>query len=331
VPSQLHEAVIELLRGASRDVRGLLRDVAGLELPAELDTRSTRIVEASAAQLVAPARMCDLAFEIPRQGSASAASMMFEVQQKRDREKTLAWPILWAQMHARVAGGPVWLVVITTRVAVEAWAAQVLADVIPRAGGWSVVGPSSTRRITTQAAARRDPSAALLSAMIHAGSRDEDLVAAIAGACSTLDADRGKLFLDAVSTRLTRKALEALELHMQKSGYVWKSEFARRHRAEGHAEGLAKGREVGREEGREEGCIALQTSLLAALRDRGLPVSREQRARILRCRDLGRLAAWMAGAVTATSVSALLAGRVRPSSRARAGAPRRARPRAGRR
>jgi hypothetical protein len=84
-------------------------------------------------------------------------------------------------MRARVAGGPVWLVVITTRSAVEAWATHVLADVIPRAGGWSVVGPSSTRRITTQAAARRDPSAALLSAMIHAGSRDEDLVPAIAG------------------------------------------------------------------------------------------------------------------------------------------------------
>lgn len=70
---------------------------------------------------------------------------------------------------------------------------------------------------------------------------------------------------------------------------------------------LAQGHERGRTEGKIEGELEGKAmSLLLVLEARALPVSDEQRARILGCRDSDVLARWLAAAVTAESVDAAL-------------------------
>jgi hypothetical protein len=187
------------------------------------------------------------------------------------------------------------LVVVTTSRSVERWATGVLAEVIPRCGTWLVIGPQTTARVVDPVVAGRDPEAALLSALIHAGHDDVDLAPAIAKACSTLPAQRGILFHDLLVTRLSAAALTVLEAHMIK-GYVWKSEFARTHRAEG------------RQEGRQDAFAeARQDALLAALSARDIATDDMQVAKIRACRELAVLDRWLRRAFAVTSAADVFA------------------------
>jgi hypothetical protein len=209
--------------------------------------------------------------------------VIVEVQLRRRRHKELSWPLYWSAVRMRVHGGAVCLVVITTRASVERWATATLTRVIPVAGRWLVIGPTTMARVVDAAAARRHPEAALLSALIHAGRDDADLAPAIAEACSTLPIDRGMLIQDLLASRLSRQALDALEVIMQKSGYVWKSDFARRHRSDG-----------------------LRDGLLAVIESRGLVLSDAQLATIRACTDPELFQRWLRRAATATGADAIL-------------------------
>jgi len=307
VPSAIHEAVIELVRAVPERILDLLHDATGFEAHTGLDPSAARIVDPTISQLVAPARACDLAIEIPfarvhRTGPAGCG-VILEVQLRTDRRKELSWPVYWAVMRAgsSVRGGAVVIVVITTRRATERWAIHTLAALLPL-GSWVVIGPSTMARIVDSATAKRDPEAAVLSAMIHAGRTDIDLVPAIVKACSTL---RGMLVHDVIT----------LEAQMQKTRYVWKSEFALRHQATGEARGLRKGLRKGRQEGRDEGARKI---LLAIVDRRQLVLSRAQRALVNDCRDFARLERWSVRAVTAVTTADIFASaspkRRRPGS-----------------
>jgi hypothetical protein len=67
-----------------------------------------------------------------------------------------------------------------------------------------------------------------------------------------------------------------------------------------HAEGRAEGRTEGRAEGRAE-------ALLIVLAERGLELTEDERRRIQKERDLGRLERWLAAARTCADVAGLLA------------------------
>ena len=94
------------------------------------------------------------------------------------------------------------------------------------------------------------------------------------------------LIQDLLASRLSRQALDALEVIMQKTGYVWQSEFARRHRAEGHAEGSAD---------------ALRGALLKVLDRRGIVLSQPQHALVQACSEPDQLEQWVEIAATATT------------------------------
>ncbi|MFC7808427.1 hypothetical protein [Streptomyces olivaceus] len=64
----------------------------------------------------------------------------------------------------------------------------------------------------------------------------------------------------------------------------------------------AEGREKGREEGRAAGRAE---DILLLLRNRGIQVSEEERARIVGCGDLDTLGVWFTRAITATVASEL--------------------------
>jgi len=86
---------------------------------------------------------------------------------------------------------------------------------------------------------------------------------------------------------------------MDLKGYEWKSDFAKKHRAEGIAEGRAEGIAEGQAKGRAE-------ALVAFLRARGLEMTDVQRDRVFACNDLAVLDAWIVRAAVARSVDEVL-------------------------
>lgn len=72
--------------------------------------------------------------------------------------------------------------------------------------------------------------------------------------------------------------------------YEWRSDFARRHRAQGRAEGKAEGE---------------AKAVLAVLEARGLTISDDARVRVTGCTDLDQLDNWVRRAATATSADDL--------------------------
>ena len=70
---------------------------------------------------------------------------------------------------------------------------------------------------------------------------------------------------------------------------------------EGRNEGRAEGIQVGE----ERGLAGLRDGILMVLRSRGMPIPAEVEARILACRDVAVLSAWLQRAVTLTDAAEL--------------------------
>ena len=148
--------------------------------------------------------------------------------------------------------------------------------------------------------ARGAPQLALLGALVHGrgpGGRAVVITALRAVASSPrLDTARAAQhpgFVLGVLPVAQRREVEAAMASAPNTPYV--SEFSRRitqSRLEGLAEGVAKGKAEG---------------LLAILQARGVRVTAPERARVLGCDDQATLDAWIAAAVTATSVAEVLA------------------------
>ncbi|MFG1851756.1 hypothetical protein ACGFJT_07945 [Actinomadura geliboluensis] len=80
---------------------------------------------------------------------------------------------------------------------------------------------------------------------------------------------------------------------MMLAGYEWKSDFAKKHRAEGRAEGLAEGRAEGLAEARAEvRAEGMARAVLIVLEARGITVSGETRQRVTSCMDTDQLECW---------------------------------------
>ena len=73
----------------------------------------------------------------------------------------------------------------------------------------------------------------------------------------------------------------------------------------GEERGKAEGRAEGLQEGEERGCAGLRDGILMVLRSRGMPIPAEVEARILACRDVAVLSAWLQRAVTLTDAAEL--------------------------
>jgi hypothetical protein len=147
-------------------------------------------------------------------------------------------------------------------------------------------------------AAVEAPELAVLSAMVHGDDDDavEIATAALAGA-SGLDDERARLYADLVILSVHKGARAILEALMASGKYEYQSDFARRYFAQGEAAGEARGEAKGRAQ-----------ALLEVLRVRGIDVPADVRDRILSCRDVALLDAWVERAVTATSIGGVVDG-----------------------
>ena len=165
-----------------------------------------------------------------------------------------------------------------------------------------VVGPEGIPVITDASVALREPHLAVLSAMAHGRGADVPTAVAVAVAAAA-GADRlpeplRMLCLALIESSLGEAARKSFEMLPQ--GPQFFSETHRSYFAQGKAEGEAEGEAKGKAEGEAR-------AILRVLDRRGVPVSDEQRERILTCSDLAQLEGWLDRAVTARTVDEVFA------------------------
>jgi hypothetical protein len=239
MPSQLHEALLELFRNRPLLAPELLRDALHVELP---NFAEARIDSADLNDLQPAAYQADLVVRLVEH--VPVLGIVVEVQLSPRERKRFVWPAYVANLRARLEC-PVCLLVVTVDEAVARWAAKPIdmgngSRLVPL-----VIGPTGVPEVTDQAHARSDPELAVLSAMAHGNDANIEKSVRIAlaaqFAASSLDLDRSKLYVDLVRHSLSEAARRALQA-MDMRNYEYQSDFARQYVAQGRAEGEAKGR-----------------------------------------------------------------------------------------
>ena len=255
MPSQLHEALLQLFRNRPALAPELLRDALHVELPSHSDVR----IESADLTDIQPAEYrADMVAVLAQ--DAPVLGIVVEVQLSTDERKKFVWPAYVANLRARHRC-PVYLLVIAGDDAVARWAAKPI-----ELGGnhrftpW-VIGPAGIPEITNPTVAQLDPELAVLSAIAHGKDVDIDKSVRIASAARLasrgLDAERSKLYFDLTMASLSEAARREF-LNMDLSKYEYQSDFAKHYVAQGKALGEASGEARGEARGR----IALISRLL---------------------------------------------------------------------
>ncbi|MDQ3990292.1 MAG: hypothetical protein M3291_14080 [Actinomycetota bacterium] len=289
MPSNLHEALAEMFRLRPLLAPELLTDALGVELPVFERAR----VESAELTDVSPTEFrADTVVVLTAADGTAVEAVVVEVQLRRDHRKRRSWPAYVATLHARL-GCPTVLLVVCVDSATAAWCAaridlghtRLVLDPL-------VLGPQRVPVVADLERAGRVPELAVLSAMAHGPDPAcSPVLDALPAALSAVDPDRGRLYYDIVLDALPEAARRHLEDLVTAQAYEWKSDFARRHIAQGRAEGEARGRAA---------------AVLAVLEARGVEVPGEARARVASCTDLDQLDAWVRRAATVDSVRDLL-------------------------
>jgi predicted transposase YdaD len=249
VPSQLHEALLQLFRNRPALAPELLRDALRIQLPEYSEAR----IDSADLTLVQPTEYrADLVVLLLH--GEPVLGIVVEVQLSPDERKGYVWPVYVAGLRARLEC-PVCLLVVTADEATARWAAKTV-----ELGGANrftpfVLGPSGVPVVTDAAQALADPELAVLSAMAHGEDADVERSVQIAlaaqMAAAGLDEERSRLYFDLVLHALSEAARRALQT-MDPAKYEYQSDFARRYVAQGRQEGRQEGRAEGRTEGRAD-------------------------------------------------------------------------------
>jgi hypothetical protein len=245
MPSQLHEALIELFRNRPALAAMLAHEALGVALPPFAEAR---IESADLTDLQPASYRADLVVLL--YNGKPVFGIVVEIQLSVDREKLLSWPVYATTLRARMSC-PVGLLVVAADESVARWASAP----VDLGGGnrftpW-VVGPSGVPEVLEPAQAAAAPELAVLSAMAHGQSADTDKALQIAIvallASQGLDADRAMLYCDMVYASLGEAARKSLQV-MDPAKYEFQSEFAKRYLSQGRAEGEVRGEARGRAE-----------------------------------------------------------------------------------
>jgi len=290
--TRLHEALVTLFRNRPELAPGLLRDALHVELPAYTEVR----IESADLTQIEPAELrADLVVLLV--DGRPVLGIVVEAQLGIDKRKLYTWPLYATALRARLEC-PACVLVVTPDRTVARWAAQGIVVGPGSPFQALVVGPDGVPVVTDPAVAAREPELAVLSAMAH-GAEEPETAAQIglAGLAASLglDDERALVYSDLIRDALSeaaRKALEALMATPQ--GYEFQSEFARKHDAIGQAKGVVLGQVKARAE-----------AVITVLETRGVPLSADQRERVLGCADLELLGQWVRKAVTVASADKL--------------------------
>ena len=294
MPSLSHEALVLLFRNRPELAPELLREALGVELPAYTEVR---IESADLTEIVPAEYSADLVVLLV--DGKPVFAIVIEVQLARKERKRFTWPVYGTGLRARFECDAVVLVVAPS-VELARWA----ATPIPLGPGSVfqplVLGPDAVPVVVDAARTRAEPELGVLSILAH-GKGDVDLavqiaLAAAAGIEGVSDPDLAVLYSDLLETALSEAARKAFQMLPQ--GYEFQSETVRK--------SIEKGVEKGIEKGIEKGSIAAKAAdVLAILEARGLPVSDDQRKRILACADLETLDRWIRRAATIAAADAV--------------------------
>jgi len=268
----------------------LLREALHVDLPSYSEVR---LESADLTDIVPAEYRADLVVLLV--DGKPVLGIIVEVQLHPDPRKRFSWPVYVAGLRARLAC-PCCLLVVAASGRTARWAAEPIAtgpggQLVPL-----VLGPDGVPLITDSERARQAPELAVLSVMAHGQGNVETAVriaATAAEAAAGLDEDIRVLYLDLIEAALSEAARKAFAMLPQ--SYEFQGPSFKKGKLEGHLEGQLEGELKG------------QTSaVLTVLETRGLVPTASQRARLLACRDIDTVKAWIAKAVTAPSVDALL-------------------------
>jgi hypothetical protein len=234
----------------------------------------------------------DLVYELKDGDGGSSLAVVIEVQLGVKDDKLRTWPVYLATVRSRRCCRTC-VLVIAPDPAVAAWAAAPI-DLGPGNEAFRVLvlGPAQVPVVTEEEQAREAPELALLSALVHGndeGVGEKVLAAAFTG-LGAFDTKAAEVYLYIVWKFLRgpmRAALEEMVREAEAKGELTWPPFMQRLRDEGEARGEARGKADG---------------ILTILSVRGLAVSEEVRERVLACRDLEQLDAWLRKAATATTL-----------------------------
>jgi hypothetical protein len=289
VPSLLHEGLLALVREKPAFAAEVLRDLLRVPVPA---FTSATLADATSKKGVPVDYTAD-AVVVLLGGRKPVFAVVVEVQLRPKPDKLFTWPLYAVDQRSRHRC-PVVVLVVTPSTATARWAAQ---PIELGGGTWRtlVVGPKGVPVVIDVELAKREPHLATLSLLTHGRDRDVSVVVAIATAAiagaEPLPEGEKMLHFQLIESSLGGAARKALEM-LPQGQRVFSANFAK-----GKAKGLAEGRAEGKAD-----------AILLVLRSRGLPVSAEQRQRILDCTRATTLDSWLKKAATVRSVGQLLAG-----------------------
>jgi hypothetical protein len=237
VPSQLHEALVELFRNRPVLAAEMLAEAFSVPLPSFTEAR---IESADLTEIIPRELRADLLVLLLDQRPVLV--IIVEVQLQHDPSKPFAWPAYVAGARARYRC-PACLLVVTP----DADLAVRLAQPIELGPGVArlapfVLGPRGIPVIREVPEACKRPELAVLSAMAHGRTEGglEVAVAALAASAGIEDGERKALYFDLVLSSLGEAARRAIE-ELRMRNYQYQSEFARENFAAGAREGAREG------------------------------------------------------------------------------------------
>lgn len=289
MPSQRHEALIELFRHRPTLATELLTGPLGIPIPTH---QHTRLDSGDLPDLVPTEYRADAVVTLAHHDKP-VLSIVIEIQLRPDPDKRYSWPVYLTTLRARHRC-PTMLLVICPDDRTATWSATPIDTGHP---GWAltplVVGPRRIPAITDPAQAADSPELAVLSAMAHATHPEHDKIfRALVTALATTESDQATLYADVVLAALPQAARHHLEALMKSATYEYQSDFARRYYGQGKAEGKAEGE---------------ARALLTVLAARGIDVTDSARQRITECTDADQLEIWIRRATTVSTLDEVFA------------------------
>ena len=284
VLSREHESLRVLFQNHPELAPALLRQALGVDIP---NYSSIRIESADFTDIVPAEYRADLVVLLV--DDKPVLAIVVEVQLAQDDRKLFTWPVYAVGLRARFEC-PASVLVVTSDPAVARWASRPIALGPGASMSLWVVGPDKVPLVIDPAMAAIDPELGVLSVMAHGHNDVETAVkvalAAMSGIRHLSDRDQYVLYSDLILAALSDAARKALQ--MIPEGYQYQSPLIR--------ESIEKGRALGQ-----------ALSVIEVFEAREIPVSDEQRSRILGCSDLEMLSHWLKQAVTVASVDELFA------------------------
>ncbi|MCV7191521.1 hypothetical protein [Mycolicibacterium brumae] len=279
MPSQRHEALVQLFRDQPEFAPLLLHDVAGLALP-DHDALASDSPDLS--QAVSWELRADNIVTLTRDGRP-VLGIIIESQLRVDPKKHDSWPGYMVALRHRLRCDCA-LVVVCVTDAVASWAGRPITLGPGSVITPIVIGPSTVPVITDPEHARGSPELTALSALTHPNNH-----AILDALFASFDPD------NPVSPRyaeLIYSALPAAGKHyLEKLMTTRTREYTFPMLRDSFNEGAAKGEAKGKAE-----------DVLAVLTARGHDVPDDLRARVTNCTDTERLTVWLIRAATADSV-----------------------------